>query len=1020
MATESEQPTGTLNPGDGYGHQHILHLAEHPPAALGASPWNGISGAAVYCGSLLTGVVATDPAHRDHAALGVVPAYVLLAQPGFRAVVQRHCGTTGLEWAPVELQELADHQSPTRTATAAGTPATLLTARRAVVGFRGREDILAALQAWADEPEVGAWLIHGPGGQGKTRLAHHLGTELTTQRWSVLWLDPAITTAEQLRVLGHVVTPLLVIVDYAEARVSQAARLFTELATHVGDHPVKVLLLTRTVGEWWTQLGATSDAVGDITARAQHTALPPLDDGPETREATYRDTVRAFAAFLPELGEATAAAWEQAGYQVLAQPYRDLGDNTTVLGVQMGALADLLDSGYHTRPIGRQSLEDRVLDHEHRYWTATAARDGLDSLGTAVLKDVLVATILLAATTSEDIDRVLARIPDLTDQPRLTRTRVRGWLMSLYPGDLPGTYAGPTPDRLAEQLVGRSMLDSTRDCVVETLAATIDEVEAEHLLTVCTRASAHPALMPRAGERLTEICAKHPDTLLPAAIQVAPQVESPAPLIAALDRLGSDSGVDLDLLDKLLDSIPRDTQVLAGPAIAIGDALIPRLKNGAGNFALGRSKLADALGKTAGWQFQTNLLHEALASATEAAEIHRELDDSSSIDHQVGLAKALATRAAVLGDLHRHDQSLPAARESVEIFRRLVDCEPQTYLADFVAALYILTLQTRGAGQGTTALETAREGISIVRNLVEPQSSTTRSRLAACLIAVSAEYHDAGEHAAALDAGAEALEIYRKLAEGRPDAYAAEHAMALHNMSIFFSAAGNNDEAVESIEKAIEIHRDLAARFPESNLPYLATSLHALADKYIEQGQFDEAYGPACESLTITRQLAAENFEAYEPNLGGCLHNVAYILIELNQASDAREPGMEAVDIHRHLAEKNPIKYTAYLAICLNSLGRIQEGAGLLNLAIKSVAEAVELQRGVACENRSAYTDLAKYLTNLAQYQDKLGRRSAGLSAIVEALAIYDWLSVESPGTYDDEVEQARRVRDSLIDDSAE
>ncbi|MGA6209461.1 tetratricopeptide repeat protein [Nocardia testacea] len=1019
--TDTEQPTGTINPGDSYGRQHIIHLIEHPPTALGESPWKGISGAAIYCGSLLTGVVATDPAHRAHAALGVVPAYVLLAQPGFREVVEHHCGTAGLDWSPVELQELVDHQSPTRAAPTAGTPATLLTARRAVVEFRGRDNLLDELRDWAAKSGVGAWLIHGAGGQGKTRLAHHLGVELAAKRWSVLWLDSTIVTVEQLRVFGQVVTPLLVIIDYAEARVSQTGMLFAELVTHAGDRPVKVLLLARAVGEWWAQLGAVSDAVGDVTARARVTALPPLDGGPEAREATYRDTVRALAATLPVFGDVTASQWDEAAHQLLMQPYRDLGDNTTVLGVQMNALADLLDTGHDgPPPVGGQSLEDRVLEHEHRYWTATATRDALDSLGMATLKDALVATIVLAATTGKDLEKALVRIPDLADQPRLTRTKVQTWLKSLYPGDAPGTYTGLTPDRLAEQLVGRSMLDPTRDCIVEILAVSTDEVEAQSLLTVCTRATAHPTLMPVAGERLTEICVSHPDTLLPAAVRIAPQVESPAPLITALERLGSDAQVDIDLLAKLLDSIPRDTQVLAGPAITIGNTLIARLKNVSGTPGFDHAKFAAVLGKTAGWQARMNQPHDALDSATEAVAIQRELDNSQPIDHQPGLARVLATRAAVLGDLRRYDQSLPEASEAVEIFRRLVECEPGTYLVDYVSALYILTRQMRESGDGAAALETASEGIAIVRNMIGDQPSTTRARLAACLLAVGAEYHDAGDHTDALEAGAEALEIYRELAESRPDAYAAEHAMALHNMSIFLSGAGRHDEAVRSMEKAIEIHRGLASRYPDGNLPYLASSLYSLTTKYIEQKQFDAAYGPASESLDITRQLADENPEVYRPNLGAVLHNFAYVLIELNRAPEACQPSIQAVTIHRHLAVQSPKIYTARLATCLNTLGRIREHVGVLDLAIELASEAVELQREVAQDNRIGCSDLAAYLTNLARYQGKAGQRPAGLDAIDEAIAIYSRLTSEHPDTYEDEMEQARRVREKLIDDDAE
>ncbi|WP_214516708.1 P-loop NTPase, partial [Nocardia salmonicida] len=573
--SETEQPTGTINPGDGYvDSRHILHLAEHPPTALGTSPWKGISGAAVYCGGLLTGVVATDLDGRDHAGLGVVPAHILLQVPKFREVVLRHCGPAGLEWAPVELQDLADHQSPTRAATVAGTPATLLTARRAVVEFRGRTDLLTDLHAWASEPGVGTWLVHGVGGQGKTRLAHQLGTELAARRWSVLWLDETFDTAESLRVLGQVVTDLLVVIDYAEARVPQVGKLLTELATHVGDRPIKVLLLARTVGDWWTQLGATSDTVGDIIARTRHTTLLPLDNDPESRHATYRDTVDAFAGELPRLTDLAGVDWSGAAATVLTGPYRDPGTDTTVLGVQMAAMADLLDTHHHptTTPLtGQKSLEDRILDHEHRYWTTTATRHKLDELGIATLKDVLAATIVLGATTSKELGQVLTRIHDLDDQPRLIHTRIRDWLMSLYPGRSPGAYAGLGPDRLAEQLVGRLMLHPTRDCVVESLAATDNEDEAEQLLTVCTRAAAHPTLT-AAATILTTWCVQHPTLHLPA-VRVATRVENPAPLINALDQIATTPDTPPDTLTVLHDAIPHPTRVLAATATTLTHAL---------------------------------------------------------------------------------------------------------------------------------------------------------------------------------------------------------------------------------------------------------------------------------------------------------------------------------------------------------------------------------------------------------------------------------------------------------------
>src|SRR5437870_3930637 len=57
-------------------------------------------------------------------------------------------------------------------------PSQLLLASNRVVPFTGRENELARLRQWLDEPcRIGAKLMHGPGGQGKTRLAAEFAAE---------------------------------------------------------------------------------------------------------------------------------------------------------------------------------------------------------------------------------------------------------------------------------------------------------------------------------------------------------------------------------------------------------------------------------------------------------------------------------------------------------------------------------------------------------------------------------------------------------------------------------------------------------------------------------------------------------------------------------------------------------------------------------------------------------------------------------------------------------------------------
>ncbi len=109
-----------------------------------------MSGAALFCGNLLTGVMAVDPAGTQHAHLEAVPSYMLLRDPKVREILKDHGGADPV-LEPVELQKLADVEPPI-----GRSPAGLLRARRQVVEFRGRKELLRNLRTWTqgrDSPD---------------------------------------------------------------------------------------------------------------------------------------------------------------------------------------------------------------------------------------------------------------------------------------------------------------------------------------------------------------------------------------------------------------------------------------------------------------------------------------------------------------------------------------------------------------------------------------------------------------------------------------------------------------------------------------------------------------------------------------------------------------------------------------------------------------------------------------------------------------------------------------------------
>ncbi|MGW4807640.1 tetratricopeptide repeat protein, partial [Kitasatospora sp. NPDC004272] len=692
--TDQLHPSGTLNPGDrDIGNRYAMNLDGHPPepAAPGRSPWGGLSGAALFCGDLLTGVIAADPARRAHAVLEAVPAYVLLRDPGFRAALAAHGAGAGTVLEAVEWQHLddpADRTAPFRS------PAVLLHARRQTVPFRGREDLLAPLLDWTGRPGFGAHLLHGPGGQGKTRLAQHLA-DAAAERTQVLWLDAGAPPGE-LAVLAGTTRPLLVVVDYAETRAPQLLALLDAAHRHRGPHPFKLLLLARTAGDWWDNLQSATSRAADLLDGAPTTPLGPLEPEPgRSRTQAYREALDGYARHLPDVDD-----WQHHDWPALAARLRDREVDATALGtaltLHMTALADLLDAATGTTAgdtaPGAAKVEDRLLHHERRYWTAAAETCGLlPALSEATLADALTAAFLLGARDRAEGDAVLHRVPALADQTRDRRTLVSDWITSLYPP--PGNdhrWGLLQPDRLAERFIGRHLTRHPE--LAHHLAPAVTRPQADHLLTLTTRATTHPGLH-HLAPHLTTLIATHPATLAPAAIDAATQAERPGPLLDALQRIVDDPATPVSLLEELAAEIPSASHVLDPWAAQLFERLVtihrgqPR-HDPDRRSRLGRSlnRLAIRLGDLGRWE-------EALAVAEEAVLVHRGLVAVRPDEYLPQFGKVLNTLAIRLGDLGRWEEALAVAEEAILVHRGLVAVRPDEYLPQFGKVLNTLAIR---------------------------------------------------------------------------------------------------------------------------------------------------------------------------------------------------------------------------------------------------------------------------------------------------------------------------------------
>jgi hypothetical protein len=217
-----------------------------------------------------------------------------------------------------------------------GSRARLLDPRSGVTEFVGRSVELEMLTSWCQDDTAGRLrLLTGPGGVGKTRLAMELTMRLEEMAWRCGWVGDR----QESRVLADLRTvtsgPVLLVVDYAEARVG-LDELLRGAAADRGT--VRVLLLARSAGQWWELLAAGEGAIRDlvIDAGPEGTPLREVVSESVSDEEQVRRAVPVFARALgleaPGPGDVTVVSH---------------GRRARILELHAGALVSVLEWNAH-------------------------------------------------------------------------------------------------------------------------------------------------------------------------------------------------------------------------------------------------------------------------------------------------------------------------------------------------------------------------------------------------------------------------------------------------------------------------------------------------------------------------------------------------------------------------------------------------------------------------------------------------------------------------------------------------
>jgi hypothetical protein len=181
------------------------------------------------------------------------------------------------------------------------------------------------------------------------------------------------------------------------------------------------------------------------TSTVEH--LPELEIHPAGRIDAYVDAVSDLALALTQLPGQQNRDWKRVTFDLRTRA-QDAGLAKSALILHLIALADLLDAAspaLRPRTVD-QSVEDRLISHERRYWIRAAEESkARRNLSPETLLNVLAGAMLMIPDDRASADRLLQAMPTL--ESRDMRGSVRRLVALLYPPSDGKPWAGLRPDR---------------------------------------------------------------------------------------------------------------------------------------------------------------------------------------------------------------------------------------------------------------------------------------------------------------------------------------------------------------------------------------------------------------------------------------------------------------------------------------------------------------------------------------------------------------------------------------------
>ncbi|MBO0496882.1 tetratricopeptide repeat protein [Pseudomonas sp. Marseille-Q1929] len=790
---------------------------------------------------------------------------------------------------------------PRWSATAGLSISQLLRAEEAIIPFDSkREPFLASQIEWVESDyPIAVRLLTGAGGVGKTRLALEMCLKLTRQGWSAGFLTSECGVEQSEKFVQQLINssrPCCVVIDYAETRQSVLLSIITALLKKPVEKNVRILLLARDGGEWWTALPA-KDAVCEALLEGDASSgpflLPQLHDSELERQQAYSTALKIFADITAGVKDQHLPNMEDAHF---ARP----------LYIQMAALMALRGE----RPRSAESLQRAVVNHEKRYWgkaLSLVRGDSVEYERQAALLMTL-ATFSNGIATERSIEKAWVAAGENKSQLR----RVFTSLSSLYP-DRQGLQ-GLRPDLIGEALVAQSLLARDGAQIIDIVISGEKRLRRSSF-TVLARLLRNRAdlfaLVEGALIRRFVLC-------IDEVIAVCIETPSPLPEIfqSAYEKLSKPQKLQAaGILEKRLHHEVLQLTTL--------DVLVSKtITEKKAEHAKKRNKEEDvvgygrALNNLAVALIRDGKSDEALIYARQSVEVYRQFKNSKTSFFKSCFAGSLLTYANRLDELGESDEALSVVLESIDIYRSLNKEEADSYNLELASTINSYANFLDGLGRTDEAVIAVKESLDIYDGLVPDSSSGVRESMTSALNNY-ANYLDAeGRTEEASAIARRNMDISRELAATNPNRFQSKYAIALYNYSEYLSIQGNISEALSSCEQALNIYRDLAKVKPNRFEANIARGLRGYADRLYDAGRFDDALTEYETSLSVCRSFFDLTPLKYKTELAFSLIGYSHGLANCGKINDALAATQNAVLVLGDLVEINPGYYLPELEKC--------------------------------------------------------------------------------------------------------